>query len=165
MAGLDSNTPIPVSIVLHQVSRVLELTYEDGRSFRLSFEYLRVFSPSAEVRGHGPGQETLQTGKAEVQIEAIDAVGHYAIQPRYSDGHSSGIYSWDYLHDLAVRQDAHWADYLARLEAAGASRHLAVPVQISGQAQPAGVASPAAAAQPASGFQASAVSRPRSGCG
>lgn len=165
MAGLDSNTPIPISIVLHQVSRVLELAYEDGRSFRLPFEYLRVFSPSAEVRGHGPGQETLQTGKAAVEIEAIDAVGHYAIQPRFSDGHSSGIYSWDYLYDLAVRQDAHWTDYLARLAAAGASRHAAVPVQVTGQA-PSGAPAPGAPpASAMSGFQANAVSRPRGGCG
>jgi DUF971 family protein len=140
MAGLDQDTPIPVSIVLHQVSRVLELAYADGRSFRLPAEYLRVYSPSAEVRGHGPGQETLQTGKAAVGIDGLEAVGHYAIQPQFSDGHNSGIYSWDYLYDLCVNQDAHWADYLRRLVAAGASR------------------------EPDSGLQANAITRSRGGC-
>jgi DUF971 family protein len=164
MAGLDSNTPIPVSIVLHQISRVLELAYEDGRSFRLPVEYLRVYSPSAEVRGHGPGQETLQTGKAEVEIESIDAVGHYAIQPRFSDGHSTGIYSWDYLYDLALNQGRHWADYLRRLEAVGASRHLDASGGAALPGRQAGSGQSAASSHPA-GFQSSAVSRPRGGCG
>ncbi len=122
MAGLDKSTPVPTRIVVHNVSHVLELEFADGRSFRLPFEFLRVFSPSAEVRGHGPGQETLQTGKRDVLIEAVEPVGHYAIQPRFSDGHTSGIYSWDYLYDLGIHQDTRWADYLARLEAAGATR-------------------------------------------
>ena len=117
-----SDSPVPVEIRLHHASRVLELAYEDGTHFRLSFEFLRVHSPSAEVRGHGAGQETLQTGKREVAIVSVEPVGAYAIQPGFSDGHDSGLYSWAYLHELGSKQDALWADYLARLEAAGASR-------------------------------------------
>lgn len=122
MAGLDKSTPRPTRIVSHQASRVLEIEFDDGRVFTLPFEFLRVHSPSAEVRGHGPGQETLQTGKRDVTIQSIEPVGHYAIQPTFSDGHASGIYSWDYLYDIGSRQDALWADYLARLKAASASR-------------------------------------------
>jgi DUF971 family protein len=122
MAGLDRKTPIPTRIVVHQQSRVLEIEFEGGGVYRLSFEFLRVHSPSAEVRGHGPGQETLQTGKRTVGIEALEPVGNYAVQPRFSDGHATGIYSWDYLHDLAVNQESRWQDYLRRLEAAGQSR-------------------------------------------
>ncbi|MGE0311775.1 MAG: gamma-butyrobetaine hydroxylase-like domain-containing protein [Lautropia sp.] len=122
MAGLDSRTPIPTNIVVHQRSRELEIVFDDGLNARLSFEFLRVNSPSAEVRGHGPGQETLQVGKRDVDITAVDPVGNYAIQPRFSDGHDTGIYSWDYLHHLAMRRDALWQEYLERLEAAGASR-------------------------------------------
>ena len=112
----------PTSIVLHNQSRVLEIAFDDGRAFRLPYEFLRVYSPSAEVRGHGPGQETLQVGKQDVTITEVEPVGHYAIRPTFSDGHASGIYSWDYLRDLGMRQDAMWQDYLARLRAAGASR-------------------------------------------
>ncbi len=122
MSGLDRGTPLPTEIKLHQTSRVLELAFDDGRVFRLPYEFLRVHSPSAEVRGHGPGQETLQIGKKNVTISEVTPVGHYAIQPTFSDGHSSGIYSWDYLHDLGVRQEELWVHYLERLEAAGASR-------------------------------------------
>ncbi len=122
MAGLDSNTPIPTEIKLHQTSRLMELTFADGKVFRLPYEFLRVYSPSAEVRGHGPGQETLQVGKREVTIAEVEAVGHYAIRPKFSDGHDTGIYSWDYLYELATRHDHMWQRYLARLEAAGASR-------------------------------------------
>jgi len=122
MAGLSRNHPIPQSLVLHQRSRQLEIAFDTGETFRLPFELLRVYSPSAEVRGHGPGQETLQTGKREIDITALEPVGNYAVRPRFSDGHDSGIYSWDILYDLGRRQDAHWADYLARLAAAGASR-------------------------------------------
>jgi len=146
MAGLDSNTPIPTRIVLHEVSRVLELEYSDGRQFRLPCEFLRVYSPSAEVRGHGPGQETLQTGKAEVTISAIEQVGHYAIKPMFSDGHYTGIFSWDYLYWLGDRQQELWQDYLRRLEEAGASRE------------------PAASAG-AGELSSTAVARPRGGCG
>ena len=107
---------------LHQASRVLEIAFDDGQTFRLPYEYLRVYSPSAEVRGHGPGQETLQIGKRDVTIKSVEPVGHYALRPTFSDGHSTGIYSWEYLYDLGERQDALWRGYLARLAAAGASR-------------------------------------------
>ena len=122
MAGLDANTPVPTEIKLHQASRVMELSFADGTSFRLPYEYLRVYSPSAEVRGHGPGQETLQTGKREVTIMDVEAVGHYAIRPKFSDGHDTGIYSWDYLYTLGVNQDEMWRRYVQRIAEAGASR-------------------------------------------
>jgi DUF971 family protein len=114
--------PTPTEIRLHQKSRVLEVAFDDGRSFRLPYEYLRAFSPSAEVRGHGPGQEVLQVGKRDVEIRHVEPVGSYAIQPTFSDGHATGIYSWDYLYQLGVEQDARWAAYLKQMEAAGASR-------------------------------------------
>lgn len=122
MAGLSKTTPIPTKLVLHQRSRVLEVAFNTGEEFRLPFELLRVYSPSAEVRGHGVGQEVLQTGKREIDIEALEAVGNYAVRPRFSDGHDSGIYSWEILYDLGKHQEEWWNDYLARLEAAGASR-------------------------------------------
>jgi len=122
MAGLTASTPTPTEVRLHQASRVLELAFSDGRRFRLPCEFLRVCSPSAEVRGHGPGQETLQVGKRQVAIDELETVGHYALRPTFSDGHSSGIYSWDYLYDLGTRQDELWRDYLDRLAAAGAGR-------------------------------------------
>ena len=118
----DATTPHPTGITLHQGSRVLEIAYADGRTFRLPYEFLRVHSPSAEVRGHGPGQETLQVGKRDVGIASVEAVGHYAIRPSFTDGHGSGIYSWEYLYDLGDRQDELWREYLDRLAAAGASR-------------------------------------------
>jgi DUF971 family protein len=114
--------PTPTEIKLHQKSRVMEIAYDDGRTFRLPYEYLRVYSPSAEVRGHGPGQEVLQVGKRDVDIKALEPVGSYAVQPTFSDGHATGIYSWDYLYELGLEQEGNWADYLKRLEAAGASR-------------------------------------------
>ena len=122
MAGLDARTPLPTEIKLHQASRILEIAFADGRRFRLPYEFLRVHSPSAEVRGHGPGQETLQTGKREVTISDVEQVGHYALRPAFSDGHDTGIFSWDYLYDLGERQDELWRGYLERLAAAGASR-------------------------------------------
>ncbi|HVE51195.1 MAG TPA: DUF971 domain-containing protein [Casimicrobiaceae bacterium] len=122
MSGIDANTPHPVEIKLHQSSRVLEIAFADGRAFKLPYELLRVYSPSAEVRGHGPGQETLQTGKRDVTIKEVEAVGHYAIRPMFSDGHDTGIFSWDYLYGLGDEQDALWKRYLDRLAAAGASR-------------------------------------------
>lgn len=124
MAGLDHTTLIPTEIKLHQKSREMELSFADGSNFRLSCEFLRVYSPSAEVRGHGPGQETLQTGKRNVEITALEPVGNYAVQPVFSDGHDSGIYSWDLLYKLGANHDELWADYLARIEAAGASRDI-----------------------------------------
>lgn len=116
-----SDTPIPTAITLHKASRTLELAYGDA-SYELPFEFLRVLSPSAEVRGHGPGQETLQTGKRNVQITAIEPVGHYAIRPVFSDEHDSGIYSWDLLHNFCLNRDRLWEAYLQQLEAAGFTR-------------------------------------------
>ena len=115
-------THVPIEIKLHQKSRVMEISFSDGRSYRLPYEFLRVYSPSAEVRGHGPGQEVLQTGKREIEIRALEPVGSYAVQPVFSDGHSTGIYSWDYLYELGQNQGALWSQYLSKLKAAGASR-------------------------------------------
>jgi DUF971 family protein len=112
----------PTEIRLHQKSRVLEIAFDDGRSFRLPYEFLRVYSPSAEVRGHGPGQEVLQAGKRDIEIRSLDPVGSYAVQPVFSDGHSTGIYSWEYLYELGENQEKLWAEYLEKLRAAGASR-------------------------------------------
>ncbi len=113
---------IPINVVVHQKSRVLELSYEGGKIFRLPFEYLRVSSPSAEVRGHGPGQETLQTGKRDILIVEVEPVGHYAIKPTFSDGHDSGLYSWDYLFSLGENQEKFWNEYLEKLNVAGIDR-------------------------------------------
>lgn len=113
---------VPTGITLHQKSRVLEIAFSDGRSFRLPYEFLRVHSPSAEVRGHGPGQEVLQVGKRAVEIRALEPVGSYAVQPQFSDGHSTGIFSWDYLYELGENQEKYWSQYLGKLAAAGASR-------------------------------------------
>ncbi len=112
---------VPTAITLHKASRTLELSYGE-RSYQLPIEFLRVYSPSAEVRGHGPGQETLQTGKRHVEIKAIEPVGHYAIRPLFSDGHDSGIYSWDLLHSFCLNEQEMWEDYLCKLEAAGYTR-------------------------------------------
>jgi len=122
MAGLDKHTPAPTEIKLHQKSRLLEIAFADGKNFTLSHEFLRVSSPSAEVRGHGPGQEVLQTGKREVTVASIAPVGNYAVQLSFSDGHDTGLYSWDLLYALGEHQDELWQSYLSRLEAAGASR-------------------------------------------
>ncbi len=122
MAGLNKEVPQPTEIRLHQASRVLEIAYADGRKFKLPCEFLRVYSPSAEVRGHGPGQEVLQTGKKEIAITKIEPVGNYAVQLTFSDGHDTGIYSWDLLYEYGARQDEMWQQYLKRMEEAGASR-------------------------------------------
>jgi len=114
--------PIPSEIRLRRKDRLLTLTYEDGRSFDLDFEYLRVHSPSAEVRGHGPGQETLQTGKENVIVEAVEPVGHYAVRLRFDDGHDTGLYTWKYLYELGSEYDERRAAYLDRLRAAGYPR-------------------------------------------
>lgn len=127
MAGSDTGAPVPTQVVVHKQSRILEIAFADGSAFRLPFEFLRVYSPSAEVRGHGPGQEVLQVGKREVGITAVEPVGHYALQPHFSDGHATGIFAWDYLHWLGSRQDSLWQDYLDRLQAAGASRDAVAP--------------------------------------
>ena len=127
MAGLDKNTPTPQSITLHQQSRVLEIGFSDGSEFRIPFELMRVYSPSAEVQGHGKGQEVLQTGKREVGVVALEPVGNYAVQPTFTDGHSSGIFSWDYLYFLGSKQADLWAEYLGRLQASGAQRDAPMP--------------------------------------
>ncbi len=114
--------PIPTEITLHKARRVLEIAFEDGARFELPCEYLRVYSPSAEVQGHGPGQEVLQLGKEDVNIERIEQVGTYAIQPTFDDGHESGIYSWETLYNLGENYQANWQEYLRRLEEAGHSR-------------------------------------------
>ena len=113
--------PLPQNIVVHQQSKVLELAYET-QTYQLPFEFLRVWTPSAEVRGHGVGQETLQTGKRNVVITSIEQIGHYAIKPIFSDGHDSGIYSWEYLYEMCVNQEEMWQDYLNRVEQAGVDR-------------------------------------------
>ena len=125
--------PQPTALTVHQQSRQLEVSFDDGATFRIPFELMRVYSPSAEVQGHGPGQEVLQTGKREVGIEALESVGRYAVQPTFSDGHSSGIYSWEYLYFLGSQRDKLWADYEARLAAAGMSRDAPMP-QVAGSA-------------------------------
>jgi len=122
MSGLNPNSPIPTEIKLHQQSKFMEVAFNDGSRFNLPFEFLRVFSPSAEVRGHGPGQEVLQVGKKNIDIKNIEPVGQYAVVLVFSDGHDSGIYSWDYLYDLGAKQDFYWNSYLRRMEEAGASR-------------------------------------------
>jgi len=122
MAGLDKTTPTPIEIKLHQKSRVLEIAFADGKNFKLPYEFLRVYSPSAEVRGHGPGQEVLQIGKKNIEITQLEPVGAYAVQPVFSDGHDTGIYSWDYLYRLGINQDDMWQHYVQRMNEAGASR-------------------------------------------
>lgn len=122
MPSSAKTPPLPSEIKLHQKSRILEVAFTDGATFRLPCEFLRVYSPSAEVRGHGPGQEVLQVGKKEVEITKIEPVGNYAVQLTFSDGHDTGIYSWDLLHDYGLRQDEMWRNYLQRLKEAGASR-------------------------------------------
>jgi len=117
-----SAAQVPTSITLHRKSRVLEIGFADGKGFRLPYEFLRVHSPSAEVRGHGAGQEVLQVGKSNVEIVSLEPVGSYAVQPTFSDGHATGIYSWDYLCHLGENQEQLWAAYLDRLAKAGASR-------------------------------------------
>jgi DUF971 family protein len=112
----------PTEINLHKISRVLELSFEDGSRFELPVEYLRVYSPSAEVQGHGPGQEVLQIGKQDVNIDKIEPIGHYAVKLVFDDNHDSGIYSWDYLYELGETYDDRWQHYLHRLEEAGHKR-------------------------------------------
>jgi DUF971 family protein len=125
--------PQPTALTVHQQSRLLEVSFDDGATFRIPFELMRVYSPSADVQGHGPGQEVLQTGKRDVGVEALEAVGRYAVQPTFSDGHSSGIFSWEYLYFLGSQQDKLWADYEARLAAASMSRDAPMP-QAAGSA-------------------------------
>ena len=128
MAGLRKNSPTPQALTLHSQSRVLQISFSDGSDFRLPFELMRVYSPSAEVQGHGAGQEVLQSGKRLVDIEALDPVGNYAVQPRFSDGHDTGIFSWDYLYFLGSEQARLWQDYEKRLLEAGRDRDAPMPV-------------------------------------
>ena len=122
MAGLKAGAPTPQALTVHEQSRVLEVGFSDGATFRIPFELMRVYSPSAEVQGHGPGQEVLQTGKRNVALINLEPVGNYAVKPTFSDGHDSGIFTWDYLYELGQKQDALWAQYTERLAAAGADR-------------------------------------------
>jgi DUF971 family protein len=122
MSGSEAPAAHPTEVKLHQSSRILEIAFSDGQRFRLPYEFLRVHSPSAEVRGHGPGQEVLQVGKRDVAITEVEAVGHYAIRPTFSDGHDTGIFSWDYLYEIGRRHDELWQRYLERLAEAGQSR-------------------------------------------
>lgn len=119
---MATTTPKPTDIKLHKQSRVLSIQFEDGKAFDLPCEYLRVYSPSAEVRGHGPGQEVLQLGKENVNIENIEPVGNYAVVLHFDDGHNTGIYSWETLYDLGLHQDTYWTRYLERLKQAGHTR-------------------------------------------
>jgi DUF971 family protein len=132
MAGLRTETPAPVSITLHGQSHVLEIGFADGQVFRLPFELMRIYSPSAEVQGHGPGQEVLQTGKRNVDIVDLEPIGNYAVKPVFSDGHDSGIFSWDYLHFLGSQQDELWRNYEQRLRDAGVDRDAPMGVRAQG---------------------------------
>jgi DUF971 family protein len=127
MAGLQAGAPTPQDLTVHSKSRVLEVSFSDGQTFRIPFELMRIYSPSAEVQGHGPGQEVLQTGKREVELAGLEPVGNYAVKPVFSDGHDSGIFSWDYLYFLGSQQDQLWTDYEARLKAAGVDRDAPMP--------------------------------------
>ncbi|NMM06217.1 DUF971 domain-containing protein [Polaromonas sp.] len=122
MAGLQAGSPTPTALTVHGQSHILEVAFSDGAEFKIPFELMRVYSPSAEVQGHGPGQEVLQTGKREVDVVELEPIGNYAVKPVFSDGHESGIFSWDYLYYLGSEQSRLWDDYLSRLQAAGAER-------------------------------------------
>ena len=132
MSGPTPKSPQPTALTVHQASRQLEVAFDDGAAFRIPFELMRVYSPSAEVQGHGPGQEVLQTGKREVGIVGIEPVGHYAVQPRFSDGHESGIFSWEYLYHLGADQAELWQRYEERLAAAGMGRDDPMPEKSGG---------------------------------
>ena len=127
MADVNESGLTPTEIKLHQMSRVLEIAFGDGKRFKLPYELLRVYSPSAEVRGHGPGQEVLQVGKKDIDITHVEPVGSYAVQLVFSDGHDSGLYSWDYFYSLGMQQDEMWQHYLQRIKEAGASREPSAP--------------------------------------
>ena len=122
MAGLQADSPTPTALTVHSQSRILEVVFSDGAEFKIPFELMRVYSPSAEVMGHGPGQEVLQTGKRGVGVVELEPIGNYAVKPVFSDGHESGIFSWDYLYHLGANEARLWDDYNRRLEAAGMSR-------------------------------------------
>src|SRR5947208_16061000 len=126
MAGLQAGAPTPTALTVHSQSRILEIAFSDGAQFRIPFELMRVYSPSAEVQGHGPGQEVLQTGKREVDLVSLEPIGNYAVQPTFSDGHATGIFSWDYLYFLGSQQDELWRRYEQRLQEAGVDRDAAM---------------------------------------
>ncbi|MEO7159919.1 MAG: DUF971 domain-containing protein [Polaromonas sp.] len=130
MAGLQAGSPTPVALTVHSQSRILEIAFSDGAQFRIPFELMRVYSPSAEVQGHGPGQEVLQTGKREVNVVALEPIGNYAVKPVFSDGHESGLFTWDYLYHLGADQSQLWDDYHRRLQAAGVLRD--APMVVAG---------------------------------
>ena len=130
MAGLQTGSPTPVALTVHSQSRILEIAFSDGAQFKIPFELMRVYSPSAEVQGHGPGQEVLQTGKREVNVVELEPIGNYAVKPVFSDGHDSGLFTWDYLYRLGAEQSQLWGDYERRLEAAGALRD--APMVVAG---------------------------------
>ena len=130
MAGLQADSPTPTAMTVHSKSRLLEVAFSDGAEFKIPFELMRVYSPSAEVQGHGPGQEVLQTGKRDVGVVELAPIGNYAVKPVFSDGHESGIFSWDYLYHLGSQQARLWDDYVRRLEAAGALRD--APMVVAG---------------------------------
>ena len=127
MAGLKPGAPTPQAITVHGQSRALEVSFSDGANFRIPFELMRIYSPSAEVQGHGPGQEVLQTGKRNVELRSLEPVGNYAVQPTFSDGHDTGIFSWDYLYFLGSQEPRLWSQYATRLKAAGIDRDAAMP--------------------------------------
>ena len=130
MAGLQAGSPIPTALTVHSQSRVLEIAFSDGAAFRIPFELMRIYSPSAEVQGHGPGQEILQTGKREVGVVELEPIGNYAVKPVFSDGHESGLFTWDYLYHLGNDESLLWADYERRLQAAGVDRD--APMVVAG---------------------------------
>ena len=130
MAGLQTGSPTPVALTVHSQSRRLEIAFSDGAQFKIPFELMRIYSPSAEVQGHGPGQEVLQTGKREVNVVELEPIGNYAVKPVFSDGHESGLFTWDYLYHLGADQSQLWDDYERRLKAAGALRD--APMAVAG---------------------------------
>ena len=130
MAGLQAKSPTPTALTVHSQSRLLEIAFSDGAAFKIPFELMRIYSPSAEVQGHGPGQEILQTGKREVDVVALEPIGNYAVKPVFSDGHESGLFTWDYLYHLGTDQSQLWGDYERRLQAAGVARD--APMAVAG---------------------------------
>ena len=130
MAGLQAGSPIPTALTVHSQSRILEIAFSDGAAFRIPFELMRIYSPSAEVQGHGPGQEILQTGKREVGVVELEPIGNYAVKPVFSDGHESGLFTWDYLYHLGADESRLWEDYQRRLQAAGVDRD--APMVVAG---------------------------------
>ena len=130
MAGLQAKSPTPTALTVHSQSRLLEIAFSDGAQFKIPFELMRIYSPSAEVQGHGPGQEILQTGKREVNVVELEPIGNYAVKPVFSDGHESGLFTWDYLYHLGADQTQLWDDYERRLQAAGVARD--APMVVAG---------------------------------